>query len=108
MASSVQTLHDGARRLRGGVMAKREGSAILGGVAGLMLLVVSTPSLAGSCFEQIDCPDDHYISTGQLKQLSCDSLWTVRNSIFNDNGYCFKTAKAKATFDNSDCSVNTY
>ncbi len=40
-----------------------------------------------------------------LRQLSCDSLWTVRNSIYNDNGYCFKTAAAKAAFDNSDCTV---
>ena len=30
-------------------------------------------------------------------------LWVARNSIYDENGYCFKTADAKEYFDNSDC-----
>ena len=33
----------------------------------------------------------------------CFDLWYERNSIYDDNGYCFKTALAKEYFDNSDC-----
>ena len=33
----------------------------------------------------------------------CEQLWVARNSIFNDNGYCFSTRLGKALFDNSDC-----
>ena len=56
-----------------------------------------------ACFEQIGCTDSHYFSTSQLKKLSCDSLWTVRNTIFDENGYCFQTAKGKAVFSNAGC-----
>lgn len=34
---------------------------------------------------------------------SCDELWYERNSIFDRKGYCFKTARGKNTFDNSNC-----
>lgn len=34
---------------------------------------------------------------------SCTDLWYERNAIFDRNGYCFKTARGKSAFDNSDC-----
>lgn len=34
---------------------------------------------------------------------SCDDLWWERNAIFNRYGYCFKTARGRNAFDNSDC-----
>ena len=33
----------------------------------------------------------------------CYDLWYERNSIYNDNGYCFNTREGRRTFDNSDC-----
>jgi hypothetical protein len=30
--------------------------------------------------------------------MRCDQLWSARNSIYAANGYCFKTAKARAVF----------
>ena len=30
--------------------------------------------------------------------MSCNALWTERNSIYARNGYCFKTARARAVF----------
>ena len=69
----------------------------------LALMLASGPATA-SCFESgVGCTDTDVAPYSALRQLSCDSLWTVRNSIYNDNGYCFKTARAKAVFDNSDC-----
>ena len=64
------------------------------------------PAMAG-CYESgVDCTDDHKIPKSVLRDLSCDALWTIRNSIYNEHGYCFKTAAAKSVFDNSDCSVH--
>jgi len=37
---------------------------------------------------------------------SCYDLWYERNSIYNDNGYCFSTQMGQETFDNSDCTTN--
>ena len=74
-------------------------------VAALTVLAIfaSVPADA-ACFESgIGCTNDHLISTRALRRLSCDSLWTVRNTIYDENGYCFKTAKAKAVFDNAGC-----
>lgn len=75
-------------------------------VAAASLAAVAGPATA-ACFESgVGCTDDHRISTSVLRGLSCDALWTVRNSIYNDNGYCFKTSAARSVFDNSDCYVN--
>jgi hypothetical protein len=61
-----------------------------------------------ACFESgIECTHDHYITTTVLEPLSCDSLWTVRNMIFDEKGYCFKTAKAQSVFSNDGCSYTT-
>jgi hypothetical protein len=81
-------------------------AAILSGVASLAVLTAAVPASA-ACFESgVGCTDDHYISKKALNALSCDALWTVRNSIFDENGYCFKTTKAKNTFSNEDCFVS--
>lgn len=33
----------------------------------------------------------------------CAELWVMKNQIYKDRGYCFKTAKAIAHFGNADC-----
>lgn len=43
------------------------------------------------------------IPAARFMGYSCEELWFMRNSIFNDRGYCFKTQRAQAVFDNSDC-----
>ena len=50
-------------------------------IVSLGLVTVATPAMASSCYD----------------------LWYERNSIYNDNGYCFKTKLGRSTFDNSDC-----
>ena len=37
---------------------------------------------------------------------ACYDLWYERNAIYDDYGYCFKTALGKRVFDNSDCYTN--
>lgn len=65
--------------------------------------LAATPALSQSCFEDVGCPYDHAIPTTQLWDLSCDALWTVRNSIYKDNGYCFNTKKAISIWGNAGC-----
>jgi YARHG domain len=74
----------------------------------LGLAVLAAQPAWSACFEQIGCTDNQYFSTTALKKLSCDSLWTVRNTIFDENGYCFQTAKAKAIFSNAGCMYTSY
>ncbi len=70
----------------------------------MMLSAGSTPARA-DCYEDIGCTDSDRMSVDDLTQLSCQNLWHVRNRIYDENGFCFKTARAKAAFDNSDCWV---
>ena len=68
----------------------------------------TTPAANAACFDSgVGCTDSEVIPEDALKQLSCDALWTVRNAIFDENGYCFKTAKAKAIYSNEGCSYTT-
>jgi len=90
----------------------------LGAAAALAALAMMGPAPAtAACFESgVGCTNDHVIAYWALRQLSCDALWTVRNTIYDENGYCFHTARGKAVFDNSDCAygnasmvpLNTY
>lgn len=74
-------------------------------------LAVLGASLTGTgamaaCFESgIGCTDDHAIPSKLLNQLSCDTLWTVRNTIYDENGYCFQTRKGKSVFSNDGCHI---
>lgn len=76
-------------------------------LAAAAFLVMALPATASAaCFEnlgQTGCTDMEAFRVGELRQLSCQNLWYVRNSIYNDRGYCFRTAAAIAQFDNSDC-----
>lgn len=37
---------------------------------------------------------------------SCSRLWSERNAIYKDAGYCFKTSRAIRTFGNAGCSFD--
>ena len=56
-----------------------------------------------ACFEDVGCTNDHNIPKWQLQKMSCDALWTVRNTIFHENGYCFKTKRALSVYNNDGC-----
>lgn len=78
-------------------------------VIAAVLLVLALPHAASAtCFEnlgQLGCPNLETFPVDELRRLSCQNLWTVRNSIYNERGYCFRTQAAIDRFDNSDCTV---
>ena len=76
-------------------------------VAAILGVGLTAPAAHAACFESgIGCTDDHTISKSELRGLSCDALWTVRNTIYDENGYCFRTARAKEIFSNEGCHVS--
>lgn len=76
------------------------------GAAAVLALAMRGQPASAACFESgVDCTNDHYISKSVLNTLSCDALWTVRNSIYDERGYCFKTERARQSFTNDDCYV---
>ncbi len=73
-----------------------------------VLLVLSPASASAGCFEDVGgtgCTYDSRFPEANLRRLSCENLWYVRNSIYDDNGYCFRTARARSVFDNAGCYV---
>jgi len=88
-------------------MTRVSGLLACTGVAAGMLLMQSigaAPARA-DCYEDIGCTDSDMMSAGNLEELSCQNLWHVRNRIYDENGYCFATARGRHAFDNSDCWV---
>ena len=91
----------------------------VGGRRGLLDLAAAASSLATSCFssphlrrrapncyELIGCAYKDYFKSSDLKQLSCQILWEVRNTIYKENGYCFHTQKAIQAFGNAGCKYD--
>ena len=67
-------------------------------------LLASGPAFA-ACFENIGCTDSDRMSKSDLRQLSCENLWVTRNTIYQENGYCFKTSRAIDYFGNDQCTT---
>jgi hypothetical protein len=74
--------------------------------AAVALTVLGPGTASAACFEDIGCTNAGVFSYPALRRLSCDSLWTVRNTIYYENGYCFRTSRGQAVFDNRGCSYN--
>jgi hypothetical protein len=79
--------------------------AICLAACGAVLLALPTPARA-NCYELIGCTNKDYFTTAHLKQLSCQILWEVRNTIYKENGYCFHTQKAIQAFGNAGCKFD--
>ncbi len=79
------------------------------GVAGLVVaasgaaMLLQPSRASANCYELIGCTNSNYFKPAQLKKLSCQILWEVRNTIYKENGYCFKTKKAKEELGNAGC-----
>lgn len=62
------------------------------------------PAGAGDCYDILGCTDRDDFSRGWGYLVSeddgptCEFLWTMRNSIFAEHGYCFSTPRGRATF----------
>ena len=63
----------------------------------------STVSPAAAGCHLIDCVEDVVVKRWEIKNYSCPQLWVLRNSIYDDAGYCFNTVRGRNWFSNDDC-----
>lgn len=73
-------------------------------MAAVITLLTSGQAMAW-CYEDIGCDDEDRFTRSDLRQLSCQALYEVRNGIYFQNGYCFKTARALDIFGDDGCWV---
>lgn len=71
-------------------------AAVLAGVAG-------SAGAGQNCYEGIGCASTERFDERELRKLGCEPLRDVRNWIFKERGYCFKTPKAIADYGNDGC-----
>lgn len=80
--------------------------ALLGGLCATAAISLPSSPAQAACYEDIGCTDSATFSRAGLEGLSCQILWEVRNQIYHENGYCFRSARGKAAFGNDSCSVD--
>jgi hypothetical protein len=80
-------------------------TVLLAALMVVFVVVLGAWQARADCFEEIGCTDKDKFQKSELRKLSCESLWHVRNRIYDENGYCFKTDRAKEAYDNSDCTI---
>jgi hypothetical protein len=78
-------------------------------VTALVALAASfaSPVLA-DCYDLLGCTDKnafsaHYSYLVAADGPTCDFLYVMRNSIYSQHGYCFKTARAIQEMGNTGC-----
>ena len=64
---------------------------------------LATPTVAG-CYEGQGCTDSARFSERFLvENAACDILWQIRNQMYHENGYCFRTPRGIRAFGNAGC-----
>lgn len=73
----------------------------------LLFALFHGPSEAeAGCYESVGCTDKQYFSGDALSRFGCQSLAFLRNSIYAENGYCFKNPQYSAIFLKETCRFN--
>lgn len=70
-------------------------------VAALFLLTatfIGTPAAFAGCYENVGCTAKEYFPKDALRKFSCQNLAFLRNSIYGENGYCFRSAEYSSMF----------
>ena len=74
-------------------------------IAALALGSPQTTAQAASknCYEDIGCPWQQEAKVAALRKLSCENLAHVRNRLYHENGYCFRTKVTRDMYGNAGC-----
>jgi hypothetical protein len=79
--------------------------------AAVATIGIAGPALAG-CFDLLGCTDRDLFSkhfsylASRSQGPNCDFLWQMRNQIFAEHGYCFRTARGISEIGNEGCRYN--
>jgi hypothetical protein len=68
-------------------------------------MLAGTGAATANCYDGLGCDDSTYFPVNVLKQASCQQLWEARNLIYQQNGYCFQTNRARQVFSNDGCYI---
>ena len=79
--------------------------AALASVLGFLIAAASAGTAWTACFDDVGCTNNQYMPVNELRQLSCQSLWIVRNTICYENKYFFETTEAKDQFSNQSIAA---
>jgi hypothetical protein len=67
-------------------------------------VVVFVSGARADCYDVLGCADRNRFNFEQLANgPNCEFLYEMRNRIYAQHGYCFKTARAIATLGNEGC-----
>lgn len=73
----------------------------------LLVMGAASPGARAGCYEIIGCTNSDAFQERDLYRMSCQILGEVRNSIYAENGYCFKKLKYQRIFGNQNCSYTS-
>jgi hypothetical protein len=87
--------------------ARTIGAVVIG------MIGISSPVMA-DCYDILGCTDrdlfsrhfDDYLAAPHPTGPNCEFLWTMRNGILAEHGYCFRTARGREHFSNEGCRYN--
>jgi hypothetical protein len=81
--------------------------------AAILMIGISGPAMA-DCYDILGCTDrdlfskhfDDYLAAPHPEGPNCEFLWTMRNGILAERGYCFQTPRGRSRFSNEGCRYN--
>lgn len=72
-------------------------------IAVVVATLAPVPALA-DCYDVFGCTNrDLFAYRDLVSGPNCEFLFQMRNGIYHEHGYCFKTPRAIATFGNQGC-----
>ena len=71
--------------------------------AAALLPVTPVQAVSKNCYEDIGCPWQQEAKVAALRKLSCENLAHVRNRLYHENGYCFRTKATRDMYGNAGC-----
>lgn len=70
----------------------------------LAAALVGSPAAQAACYDVFGCTDRNRFRAADLHDgPTCEFLWTIRNTIYQERGYCFQTPRAISILGNDGC-----
>jgi hypothetical protein len=82
------------------------------GIAAVAALAASLASpVLADCYDLLGCTNKnafsaHYSYLAGADGPTCDFLYVMRNQIYAEHGYCFKTARGIQEIGNANCHID--
>ena len=77
---------------------RRFGLPVFLGLGAFAVSLFAAAPARANCYALIGCSNKARYKASDLMQLGCQPLWEVRNWIYKENGYCFRTAEGDRSF----------